>query len=150
MDPYLAALIVGAPIIKNRHGARYCELSIGLDCDAAAKPFNPSVVAHGDQVFGVVRVDSFRPHLDQTYFFDKKTKGARNVLFRLDDDFNVVDPVWLSFRSLPGELRASWLSFEDLRLFLGGKVFGRLGPCIFRKSMRGSWIFRKKFADRLW
>ena len=146
MDPYLAALIVGAPIIKHRHGALCRELSIGLGCDAAAKPFNPSVVVHGDQVFGVVRVDSFRPHLDQTYFFDKNTKGARNILFRLDDHFNVVDPVWLSFRSIPGELRASWLSFEDLRLFSWRQGLWAIGALHIQKEYEGELDLSKKIC----
>ena len=117
MNSCLAALVVGAPVLRNRHKKRFRKLSFCIDLDAECKSFNPSVAIHKNIRFGIARVDSFRPHLDQTYIFDKNSKGSRNILYELDNNFNAINPSWLSFQSIPNELKDSWLSYEDLRLF---------------------------------
>ena len=50
---------------------------------------------------------AFAPHLDQTYIFDKNSKGSKNILHELDNNFNAINPSWLFFQSIPNELKDS-------------------------------------------
>jgi len=69
MDTYLAALIIGAPILRNRHRKRCLKISLGLDLDENIKPFNPSLATHGNTKFGIARIDSFRPSFGSDLYF---------------------------------------------------------------------------------
>ena len=146
MDAYLAALIIGAPILRNRHRKRCLKISLGLDLDENIKPFNPSLAIHGNTKFGIARVDSFRPHLDQNYIFDKNSKGSRNILYELDNNFNAINPSWLSFQSIPNELKDSWLSYEDLRLFSWRQGLWAIGALHVQKKYEGELDLSKRIC----
>lgn len=121
-------------------------MPLGLDLDKDLKPFNPSLATHGNTKFGVARVDSFRPHLDQTYFFDKRSKGSKNILYELDNNFDAINPSWLSFQSIPNELKDSWLSLEDLRIFSWRQSLWAIGALYVQKTYEGELDLAKRIC----
>jgi hypothetical protein len=146
LDSYTAALIVGAPILRNKH-SQYCrQLIPDLDCGRSLRPFNPSLAMHNDRAFGIVRVDNFRPYLDQAYYFDPHKEGAKNLFCELDSDFKVVKHNWLSFQSIPDDLKHSWFSYEDLRLFSWQKSLWAIGALHIQKEYDGEMDLSKKIC----
>ena len=75
LDAYSAALVVGAPIIRNSCNKFCRNLLLGLDFGEDFKPFNPSLAMVNDHAFGIVRIDTIRPHLDQIYYSSNRRKG---------------------------------------------------------------------------
>ena len=146
LDSYSAALIVGAPIVRNKHKKHCQRLALNLDFDEDFRPFNPSLAMHNDTAFGVIRVDNFRPYLDQTYYFDAQTKGAKNIFCKFNADLKVIESDWLTLQSIPDDLESSWLSFEDLRLFSWQKGLWAIGALHIQKDHNGKLDLSKKIC----
>ncbi|MDA9149663.1 hypothetical protein N9N71_03940 [Synechococcus sp. AH-229-G18] len=141
LDAYSAALVVGAPIIRNSCKEFCRNLLLDIDFGEDFKPFNPSLAMINDHAFGIARVDNISPHLDQIYTCN--TQSAKNLFYQLNADLSVVNFNWLSFQSIPEDLESSWLSFEDLRLFSWQENLWAIGALHIQYEYDGILDFSK-------